>query len=195
MKNEKLEKGAVTASVAFLIFNFSFRQASTFIAAVCIALCALCGCAGYRLGPTNALEAGAKSVQITPFLNHSPEPGLADEVTAAVRKSVQRDGTFRLATRGDSDLVVTGVINSYQRREISLSREELRTVRDYQVVITAQVVIRERATGKVLLDRAVNGDAVLRVGADLGASERQLVPQLADDLAKRITGLLVDGSW
>lgn len=171
------------------------RASSAFIAAVSILLCALCGCAGYRLGPTNALEAGAKSVQITPFLNHSTEPGLADEVTSVVRKSVQRDGTYRLATRGESDLVVTGVIKSYQRRELSLSRDELRNVRDYQVVITAQIVIRERATGKVLMDRDVNGDAVLRVGADLGASERQLAPQLADDLAKRILALLVDGSW
>jgi hypothetical protein len=171
------------------------RSGITFLAAACIALSALCGCGGYRFGPTNSLAAGAKSVQITPFLNHSTEPGLADEVTSAVRKSVQRDGTYRLATRGESDLVMTGVINSYQRREMSLSRDELRTVRDYQVVLTAQVVIRERATGKILVDRAVNGDAVLRVGADLGASERQLVPQLADDLAKRIIGLLVDGGW
>src|ERR1700754_2437303 len=91
----------------------------------------LCGCAGYRLGPTGGQEAGAKSVQITPFVNNSTEPGLADEVTSALRKAVQHDGTFKLATHGNSDLILTGVITDYHRRELSLLRDDLRTVRDY----------------------------------------------------------------
>lgn len=159
-----------------------------------LGLC-LCGCAGYRLGPTNGQKAGAKSVQITPFLNHSPEPGLADEMTSAVRKAVQSDGTFQLATHGDSDLVVTGVITDYRRRELSLLRDDLRTVRDYQITLVAQVTIRERASNRVLVDRTINGGTLLRVGGDFGSSERQAVPQLAQDLARKVKDLLVDGEW
>lgn len=155
----------------------------------------LCGCAGYRLGPTNGQPAGGKSVQITPFVNHSMEPGLADEVTSALRKAVQRDGTFRLATHGDSDLIVTGVITDYRRRELSLLRDDLRTVRDYQLTLVAQVTIRERASHRVLLDRTLNGGALLRVGDDFVSSERQAAPQLAQDLARQIKDLLVDGEW
>ena len=155
----------------------------------------LCGCAGYRLGPTNGQTAGSKSVQVMPFLNHSPEPGLADEVTAAVRKAVQRDGTLQLATHGDSDLIVTGVIKEYRRRELSLQRDDLRTVRDYRVTLMAQVVIRERASGRVVLERNVTGSTLLRVGSDFAAAERQAAPQLARELAQQITGLLVDGEW
>jgi len=160
-----------------------------------VLLLAFVGCAGYRLGPTNGSEPGAKSVQISPFVNNSPEPGLADEVTAAVRKSVQRDGTFRLATHGDSDLVVSGILSDYRRRELSLSRDDLRTVRDYQVAVTAKVTIRERATGKVLTERTLTGGALLRVGDDFVSSERQALPQIARDLARQITSLLVDGGW
>lgn len=159
-----------------------------------VLLLAFAGCAGYRLGPTNGNAAGAKSVKITPFSNDSPEPGLADEVTAAVRKAVQRDGTFKLATHDDSDLVVTGVITDYRRRELSLSRDDLRTVRDYQVAVTARVTIRERATGKVT-ERIVTGGALLRVGEDFVSTERQGVPQIARDLARQVTSLLVDGGW
>lgn len=156
---------------------------------------ALCGCAGYRLGPTNGQKAGEKSVQITPFVNNSPEPGLADEVTSAVRKAVQRDGTFKLATHGDSDLIVTGSITDYHRRELSLLRDDLRTVRDYQITVIAQVTIRERASNRLILERTINGGTLLRVGDDFGSSERQAAPQLAQDLARQVKDLLVDGGW
>jgi len=155
----------------------------------------LCGCAGYHLGPTNGQEAGAKSVQITPFVNSSSEPGLADEVTSSLRKAVQRDGTFRLNTRGDADLIVSGTITDYRRRELSLLRNDLRTVRDYQVTISAQVSIRERASGRVLQDRVLKGEMLIRVGDDLNSSERQAAPLLASDLARQIKDLLVDGEW
>jgi len=155
----------------------------------------LCGCAGYQLGPTGGQRAGAQSIQITPFLNHSPEPGLADELTSAVRKAVQRDATFRLATDGDSDLVVEGVITEYRRRELSLLSEDVRTVRDYQVTLAVHVTMRERASGKVIVDRMVSGGTLLRVGDDFNSSERQAAPIIARDLARQITTLLADGEW
>ena len=168
------------------------RLVQIFSLTLCVALC---GCTGYRLGPTGGQAAGVKSVQIRPFVNNSPEPGLADEVTSELRKAVQRDGTFKLATRGDSDLIVTGVITDYRRRELTLLRDDLRTVRDYQITIVAHVTIRERTSNQVLLDRTVDGSALLRVGVDFGSSERQATPQLAEDLARRVNDLLADGTW
>ncbi len=165
----------------------------TFIAVVLAFV--LTGCAGYKLGPSNGLEAGSKSVQIRPFINNSPEPGLADEVTAAVRKAVQRDGTYKLETHGDADVIVSGVISEYRRRELSLSRTDVRTVRDYQVAVTAKVTIQERASGRVIAESNLVGSALLRVGEDFGATERQAVPQIAKDLAKQTTDLLCNGSW
>ena len=64
---------------------------------VCLAAI-LGGCAGYQLGPTGGQTAGEKSVQIVPFANRTPEARMADAVTSALRKELQRDGTFRLAT-------------------------------------------------------------------------------------------------
>jgi hypothetical protein len=159
-----------------------------------VAVLLLMGCAGYRLGPTNGREAGAQSVQVVPFLNHSPEPGLADELTASVRKAIQNDGTLKLETRGDADLLVRGVITKYSRRAISLLSEDVRTVRDYQVSVVVQLTVRDRS-GSVVLEKNVTEGTVLRVGDDLSAAERQVSTTLTRDLAKQITNLLVDGEW
>ena len=155
----------------------------------------LAGCAGYRLGPTNGLSAGAKSVQVRAFLNQTLEPRLTDTVTQQVRKTLQRDGTFRLATRQDGDTLLSGVLTRYQRFELSLSPEDVLTVRDYRLLLTAQVTATDRATGKVLLNQPVNGVTLIRVGSDLTSAERQALPLLASDLARNVTALLADGSW
>jgi hypothetical protein len=61
--------------------------------------------------------------------------------------------------------------------------------------MTAQVTAMERQTGRVLVDREVRGRTTIRIGADLARVERQTVPTLAEDLARNVTSVLVDGSW
>ena len=36
------------------------------------------GCAGYKLGSTGGFQAGARSIEITPFPNQTTEPGLTE---------------------------------------------------------------------------------------------------------------------
>src|SRR6185369_11233370 len=72
----------------------------------CLAV-ALGGCAGYNVGPSNGLTAGEKSVQIVPFSNQTLEPRLGDALTSALRKELQRDGTYKLATQDTGDIVVS----------------------------------------------------------------------------------------
>lgn len=162
--------------------------------ALCVAA-GLAGCAGYRLGPTGGQSAGARSVQIVPFINRTDEARLSDAVTTALRKEVQRDGTFRLATRDPGDVVVNGSLTRYERREVSLVADDVATVRDYNVSLTAQVTARERGTGKVLFDRPITSYTLIRVSPDLTSTERQALPLLATELARRVAALLADGSW
>jgi len=153
------------------------------------------GCAGYRLGPTGGQTAGARSIQINPIANQTVEPRLGEALTAALRKQFQRDATFQLATRGDGDVIVTGVVNGYHRRELSLLPDDVLTAKDYRVSLTARITVRERTSGKVLLDQPVTGQTMLRVGSDLASAERQALPLLAEDLAKQIVALVAEGSW
>ena len=55
--------------------------------------------------------------------------------------------------------------------------------------------VLDRTSGKVLFDQPVTGYTLVRVGSDLTSAERQALPLLAGDLAKRVTSLLVDGTW
>jgi hypothetical protein len=158
-------------------------------------LLALAGCAGYRLGPTNGDIAVGRSIQINPFANKTLEPRLVEYVMNSLRKDVQRDGTYRLNTSQDGDVIVSGVITSYTRTELSVQPTDVLTALDYQITMIAQITARDRVTGKVILDRPVTGTTTLRAGPDLTSAELQAMPLLAEDFAKRATAMLVDGSW
>lgn len=155
----------------------------------------LAGCAGYQLGPTNGLPAGSRSIQVNIFQNGTLEPRLSEPVATALRRELQRDATFRLATRGRGDIVVNGVITEFRRSGVSFEPGDIITVRDYELMLIARIRAVEPITGRVLLDQDVHGRTVIRTGPDLSAAERQAIPLLAQDLARNATSLLVDGTW
>jgi PBP1b-binding outer membrane lipoprotein LpoB len=170
------------------------RLASNLVTAL-LAL-VLTGCAGYTLGPTNGDAASEKSVQVTPFVNQTLEPHLTDALTTEIRKRLQQDGTYKLATRNDSDIILTGVITEYRRSEATLRPEDTFTVRDYRLSLTAVITARSRATGAVIIpERIVRGYTSIRVGSDMTSAERQSLPVLTADLAKNIVALLAEGGW
>ena len=80
----------------------------------------LSGCAGYKLGPVNDQLAGARSVQVKFFSNETLEPRLRTAVNRSLRQYLQQEGTLRLETRGDADLVVSGSLTSFTRSGRSL---------------------------------------------------------------------------
>src|ERR1043166_2788526 len=186
-------------SFGFRVSDFGFVSSFVIHLRTSLLLCALAlsltGCAGYRLGPTNGMAAREKSVQISPFANRTLEPRLTDAVTSQLRKQMQRDATYRLATNGDGDIAVTGVITAYERIEVSFAPNDTLTVRDYRLALTSHVTARERSSGHLILDQPVTGYTLIRVGSDLTSTERQSLPLLAADLARNVVGLLADGSW
>jgi hypothetical protein len=147
------------------------------------------------LGPSNGVAAGSKSIQINPFQNQTQEPRLIEPVATALRRSLQQDGTFRLNTRSEGDIVVSGVLTQYNREGVSFQPSDILSARDLEIRIVAKITATERSTGRTILDREVIGRTTLRMGADLASAERQAVPLLADDLATNVTSLLVDGTW
>jgi len=151
------------------------------------------GC-GYTVGPTNGLTAGEKKIQITPFLNHTLEPRLGDAVTTALRQNIQRDGTYHLATHGDADVIVTGTVTKYDRHELNFEPHDVLTVKDFRVNVEAKITARNVISGSST-NWTAKAYTLVRVGSDLTSSERQALPDLADQLARSVTDSLVDGSW
>jgi hypothetical protein len=153
------------------------------------------GCAGYRLGPTNGMAAGSRSIQINLFKNDTWEPRLSEPLAISLRRWIQRDGTYELATDGAASVIVDGVITEYNRSAVSFQPSDVLTVRDYEVTAYAEFTATERGTGRVLHKSKAWGRTTVRAGADLTAAERQAVPLIAEDLARNITSQLVDGEW
>lgn len=160
------------------------------------ALLLMPGCAGYRLGPTNGMEARSKTIRVAVLVNRTMEPRLAEPVTTALRKRLQQEGTYRLSTSEDADVVLTGTINSFTRNGVSFLSTDVVTVQDYELVIQASITVTERSTGKVLVDnKSVIGRTVMRVANDLTSGERQAVPLVAEDLARNAMTYIVDGTF
>ncbi len=153
------------------------------------------GCAGYRLGPTSGVEPGTHAVRIEPFHNETWEPRVTENIATALREQIQQEGTYRLATHGEADVVLSGVIRRIDRHEQSFFASDTLTVRDYRLEVTAHVIALEQATGRKLLDPDISGHTLMRVMSDLPSAERQAMPLLAANLARNITSLLVDGTW
>jgi hypothetical protein len=153
------------------------------------------GCAGYKLGPSNGLEAGSRSVQINPPLNKTTEPRLGEELNHQLRRQIQRDGTYHLATREDGDVVVNTTITEYNRSGEIFQRRDTLTARDYRIRLVAHVTAYDRITGKNLVSREFSGRTLVRIGSDPSAAERQALPLLTEDLARVITSAIADGEW
>ena len=154
----------------------------------------LAGCA-YQLGPTNGMAAGSRSIQISQFENQTYEPRLVQAVATALRQALQQDGTYQLATHNNGDVLVTGTLTEYHREPLTFEPRDVLTTRDFRITLVAKVTAVDRASGKTLLEKEVRGRTLVRTGADLASAERQSMPMLAEDLARNIASLLVDGSW
>ena len=153
------------------------------------------GCGGYALGPTNGQSAGARAIRIGHVANGTDEPRLADTVSHALRAQVHVDGTFRLATRDDGDIVITTALRTFQRTPLTFQSRDIIATRDYDVVLTAHVKAIETGSGKVLIDEDLTGRTTIRGTRDLGSAERQAAPLLAENLARNIISRLSEGSW
>ena len=160
-----------------------------------LAALAVAGCAGYRLGPVNGAIAGAKSIEVQPFNNQTLQPRLGDTLTESLRERLQTDATYRVATHGGGDVVVTGEIRSYTRQGLGFLNTDVTTPVNYRVDLIVHVKAVDRTSGKVLLDRDVRGHTFVNIGNDLASAEREAMPLLAEDAAQNISELLTEGAW
>lgn len=156
----------------------------------------LAGCAGYHLGPVDGQMAGARSIEVRPFNNQTLEPRLGDAITQSLRERLQTDGTYRLSTKGgEGDVVVTGVVSTYNRTGLGFLSTDVATPEDFRVDVVAHVTARDRRSGKTILDKNVRGHTLVHIGNDLASAEREAMPLLAEDLAQNISELLTEGAW
>lgn len=153
-------------------------------------LLSLAGCA-YHVGPVRPVT--HRSVAVPMFKNQTLKPQLQAQVTNAIIKRLQADGTLRVEWEADAEVVVTGTITRYGRSVLRFQRLDSEVPREYRLELEATVEAHDRTTGKVLLPPTkLVGKADSFVGSDLQSAEQQALPLMADDLARQVVSLLVE---
>src|SRR5260370_30419071 len=82
----------IKSKQAFVVCGSAKRAARVLCCAVLSVALLSSGCAGYRLGPTNGLAAGEKSIQIIRFANQTMCPSLGAAATAHMAQQLLSDG-------------------------------------------------------------------------------------------------------
>jgi hypothetical protein len=151
------------------------------------------GCAGYHIGPVT--KTSFHSIAVPIFRNETLRPQLEAPICNAIIRRIQEDGSLRIEERPRADVILFGTVVRYDRLALRSLRSDTGVPREYRISITVRVEARDRRTGEtVLRPTEVEGKSDVLIGEDQQSAEMQALPLVADDIAKRITGLLVE-SW
>jgi hypothetical protein len=163
-------------------------------AAVCAALVATAGCAGYSW--KSSVPEEMRSVAVPTFRNESNLTGLGVAVAKQVGREFQREGTFRLADVSDCAVEVQGVVKSSSHKSVAYDRSVSVRMREYDLRAVAEVSIIDKKSGKVLVDnRRYRARTTFLAGDDVLTGERDATGRLAEDLARQIVDDVLNCKW
>lgn len=153
----------------------------------------LFGCAGYHIGPVT--KTSFHSIAVPMFRNDTLIPQLEAQISNAVIQRLQQDGSLQIEPRSRADVVLHGTVERYDRIALRSLRTDTGVPREFRISITVRVEATDRRTGEtVLKSTEVEGTSDVFIGEDQQSAEYQALPLVADDIAKRVAGLIVE-SW
>ena len=159
------------------------------------------GCLGYHLGPAKPeFLKDVHTVAVPVFRNNTLLPGLDGMITDTVIAQIQQDGTYKVASMGDADAVLTCIVEKVQRTPDRSVTGNVLLTSEFDLDLGLRYTLYERATGKILDSGRLDGQTSFFVGNDVQQDERQAVPLAAQQLGgaagERDHGrVLGDGQW
>jgi hypothetical protein len=151
------------------------------------------GCAGYHVGPVT--KRNFNSIAVPMFRNTTLNPQIEAQISNAIIQRLQQDGSLRIESEPRADVVLKGTITTYTRQPLRSLRTDTGVPREYEISIVVRVEATDRRTGEtVLKSTEVEGKSDVFIGEDQQSAEEQVLPLIADDIGKRVAGLLVE-SW
>ncbi|HMO49753.1 MAG TPA: LptE family protein [Kiritimatiellia bacterium] len=149
------------------------------------------GCAGYRLG--NMLPGDVKTVFVPSVENRSSEPLIEVELTRAIIRQIQQDGSLRIAAEEEADAILTVVLNEYRLEAVAFRSDDRAAANQYRINLEASMVMRRTRDQSVVAQAPrILGSAVFDVAGDLTTSKQTGNPQAANQLADRIVQRVVE---
>ena len=154
----------------------------------------LTGCAGYKLGPAKpAYMAAIHSIAVPSFKNSTLIPRLEVPVANIVIKQFQQDGTYQIASEANADAVLDGTILSVKRQPARSLRGNVLQTTEFDLIITLDVRVTSRLTGKELSHRQYIGNTEFFVGGDIQQDQQQAIPLAVEKAAIDMVAVLSEG--
>ena len=153
------------------------------------------GCVGYQLGHKGTSLKGSDSIQIKPIQNSTQEPGLGEALSFALRQQIQRDGAFALETQNRGDILLEATVTSVRRNKLTLDPQDVLTIRDFEILVTAHFKATRQPGGEVLMQKEITGKTNSRAASDLTEAERRVLPLVMQDMAQQAIDQLSTPDW
>src|SRR6266581_7493388 len=135
-----------------------------------LTLCWFAGC-GYHLPPVagQSGQAEVKTINIPIFANKTFKTNLEAQLVNSLVDEFSLRRNFRVISRQDADLTLSGTVLSYGIAPISYTAAD--TVREYRAAITAEAVLRQTNTQKVLWKGVVSWSQDYPVNVDIAKQQ------------------------
>lgn len=155
-----------------------------------LCMLSMVGCTTYELG--SALPPDIESLHIPPVINQTGEPLLETEVTRALLRELQRDGTLRVADAETADARLDVTLVKFETAPVRYERDDTRTAAEYRMLIAAQVHLTRKTDEAPMMQRVMHGDTTFQFFGDMATSKSTAIPDASRDLAHDIIESMVE---
>lgn len=158
-----------------------------------VALLAFSGC-GYHLGGVKpAALAKVSSIRMTAFQNNSFEPAAGSLVSSALAEAIQRDGSFRLGSRGKAQARIEGEVVSVQFIQLRSSYQDTYQSSEFGLVLNVSYRVIDSSTNKVLMSGSETGTSSYFNIGNLQTAKTNALSYAARLVADRIAATITNG--
>lgn len=160
----------------------------------CVWVC-LSGCAGYHIGPTPPkFMEGVHTIAVPSFRNKTLNPRLEVLGAATVISQLQQDGTFRVESSKDADVILDGTVTAIRRNGALSVQSNILQQTAYNLAVDISFTLTRRSTGEQLAAGSVTGNTSFFVsGSDVNQDEQQAIPLALEDASVHIVSRLTEG--
>tara|TARA_R110002167_G_scaffold184813_2_gene385360 strand:- start:543 stop:1082 length:540 start_codon:yes stop_codon:yes gene_type:complete len=151
------------------------------------------GCSNYHLG-TKSAPLLFKSLFIAPVVNTAAVPQAVVPVSTAIRTALMNNPRVQLSATSDTaDAIIEVTLVKYGRDFTAVLPTDTALARKFDITLTAICTLTHQGTGRVLFaNREIKSTRQIFVDGGQNPAEYQVMPQLADDLARRIAHAVLD---
>lgn len=140
----------------------------------------------------SVLPGHIQTLAVTPFENHTFEPGLEIDFNKKLTERVLFERIAQLTPVSKAEAVLKGNLLEYQREPLRYTESE--DVQEYRLRLVIQAALEDAKTGEVLWsENRFSGEAAFFTSGALTKTEQTARDELLDDLARRLVARLAEG--